>query len=224
MAKTEERRQAQRGPAVNHTIRGSDVFVKEDLRAQLDALALAAGGYAAGEFRSGFLAALAAVRASIGLPAGGALECVHEALELHFERTTMRQSAPPAASERRFRIQGHTEEQDAALVAPPAAPATQRRPAVDMSGDDVSITVFNPKRGELRQRSEGFVWVPFDGSAASFWHAADWQQIPEAEALEWGELLPEHWLMLVRHAYAERKRAEAAGRVRVLGRERGLLR
>jgi len=195
------------------------VFVKEDLRAQLDALSLAAGGYPSGEFRSGFLAALAAVRASIGLPAGGsgsALECVHEALELRYERTTMRQSEPPAAlPERRFAIRGEREEWPAV--------ATQRGPGFDMTGDDVNITLFNPKCGELRTRREGFVWAGFDGHQA-FWHAADWQQVPLEEARAWGNLVPDDWAVLVRHAYADRKRSEAAGRVRVLPRERGLLR
>lgn len=52
---------------MNHTIRGSDVFVKEDLRAMFDALAIVARHQPAGEFRAGFLAAVDAMRTAVGI-------------------------------------------------------------------------------------------------------------------------------------------------------------
>ncbi len=48
-------------------IRGSDVFVKEDLRSILDGLAITVRHYPIGQFRDGFLAALDAMRASVDI-------------------------------------------------------------------------------------------------------------------------------------------------------------
>lgn len=215
---------------MNHTIRGSDVFVKEDLRAQLDALSLAAGGYPVGDFRSGFLAALSAVRASIGLPAtgnDGMSERWHEVIEYRAERTFERRPEPPA--ERRFAIRGEREEwpgfeQEAALTrSAPAEVATQRRQPADMTGDDVSLTLFSPQHGRLVTREIGHAWLGNDGYTA-FWSAGDWQRVSVEEARSWGALIPDDYGVLVRHAYAQRKREEVQRKVSVLPRERGLLR
>ena len=52
---------------MNHSIRGSDVFVKEDLRSILDALDIAARHQPEGQFRSGWLAATSAMRTAVGI-------------------------------------------------------------------------------------------------------------------------------------------------------------
>ena len=62
---------------MNQSIRGSDVFVKEDLRAILDALDTVARHQPAGDFRNGFMAATAAMRTSIGLRPASPLDDWH---------------------------------------------------------------------------------------------------------------------------------------------------
>ncbi len=52
---------------MQHTIRGSDVLVKEDLRSILAGLVVAARHQEAGPFRDGFLAAIDAMRASVDI-------------------------------------------------------------------------------------------------------------------------------------------------------------
>ena len=52
---------------MNQSIRGSDVFVKEDLRAILDALDIAARHQPDGQFAAGWLAATSAMRTAIGI-------------------------------------------------------------------------------------------------------------------------------------------------------------
>ena len=52
---------------MQHTFRGSDVFVKEDLRSIQDGLTVAARHQPAGQFRDGFLAAIDSVRTSIDI-------------------------------------------------------------------------------------------------------------------------------------------------------------
>lgn len=59
------------------TIRGSDVFVKEDLRSILAGLALAARHQPIGQFRDGFLAAIDAMRASVDIRPASPLDDWH---------------------------------------------------------------------------------------------------------------------------------------------------
>ena len=59
------------------TIRGSDVFVKEDLRSILDGLSLAARHQPVGQFRDGFLAAINAMRASVDIRPASPLDDWH---------------------------------------------------------------------------------------------------------------------------------------------------
>ena len=67
---------------MQHTIRGSDVFVKEDLRSILAGLTVAARHQPAGQFRDGFLAAIEAVRTSVDIrPAASPLDDWHVADE-----------------------------------------------------------------------------------------------------------------------------------------------
>jgi hypothetical protein len=62
---------------MQHTIRGSDVFVKEDLRSILDGLSVAARHQPIGQFRDGFLAALDAVRTSVDIRPASPLDDWH---------------------------------------------------------------------------------------------------------------------------------------------------
>lgn len=175
-------------------IRGSDVYTTPDIERIMLALAGASGRYS-GEYGAGYADALRDLASAVGASIAMPCERIHEVIEYRHERT----------------IERH-------------APAQVARQApVDMTGDDVNIATFWQRKGRLSERSEGYVWVGDDGYTA-FWHKADWQQVTIEEMRRWGELMPdEHWA-LVRHAYANRKRAEAASRVSVLPRERGLLR
>lgn len=52
---------------MKHTIRGSDVWIKEDLAGFLMALQMAAAKYPQGEFHDGFLAAITSMRAMLNI-------------------------------------------------------------------------------------------------------------------------------------------------------------
>ena len=78
-----------------------------------------------------------------------------------------------------------------------------------MTGDDVNITLFNPARGRLVSRDIGHGWIGNDGYTA-FWNASDWQLVGVDEARAWGQLIPDDYAVLVRHAYADRMRRQLA--------------
>ena len=62
---------------MQHTIRGSDVFVKEDLKSMFDALAIVARHQPDGNFRAGFLAAVDAMRTAVGIRPASQLDDWH---------------------------------------------------------------------------------------------------------------------------------------------------
>ena len=62
---------------MNQSIRGSDVFVKEDLRSMFDALAIVARHQPEGQFRAGFLAAVDAMRTAVGIRNASPLDDWH---------------------------------------------------------------------------------------------------------------------------------------------------
>lgn len=197
---------------MQHTIRGSDVFVKEDLRAIIDALDIAARHQPTGCWRDGWMAATAAMRTAVGISVEEPeIVTVTERYE-RYERTEQRSPAP-AMPERRFAIRGERE----------AWPAVEDAAPVNMSGDDVNITLFNPTKGRLVTRQIGHAWFGNDGYQA-YWNASDWQRVTVEEARAWGNLVPDDWAVLVRHAYANDKRRQLGQSVRVLERERRLLR
>ncbi len=197
---------------MQHTIRGSDVFVKEDLRAIIDALDIAARQQPVGCWRDGWMAATTAMRTAVGIAVEEPeIVTVTERYE-RYERTEQRSPAP-AMPERRFAIRGERE----------AWPAVEDAAPVNMSGDDVNITLFNPTKGRLVTRQIGHAWLGNDGYQA-YWNASDWQRVTVEEARAWGNLVPDDWLVLVRHAYANDKRRQLGQSVRVLERDRRLLR
>ena len=89
---------------------------------------------------------------------------------------------------------------------PEPAPAPRQAPA-NMTGDSVDVTLFNPAAGRLVARDVGYGWIGHDGYTA-FWNASDWQQVSIDEARAWGNLVPDDWCVLVRHAYAEGQRRQ----------------
>ena len=187
---------------MKHTIRGSDVFVKEDLRAIIDALDIAARHQPSGCWREGWLAATAAMRTAIGIDQPEIVTVTerYERIEERHERTVERYAPSPSPA-----------------VAPASMPSRRATFAapVDMTGDDVNVTAFNTAVGRLVEREIGFGWIGNDGSTA-FWSKRDWQQISAAEAESWQLLVPEQWIVLARHEYAASQRRQLADNRRLL--------
>ena len=161
----------------------------------------------------------AATNTEIDLPYAAPVHPVHpvyseniteryERIEERRERTVERY-APPLTppAERQFKIVGEREP----WPAPASTPSIQSTAAAaaNMTGDDVNITVFNPAAGRLVSRDIGHGWIGNDGYTA-YWNASDWQRITVDEARAWGNLIPDDWAVLVRHAYADRMRRQLA--------------
>lgn len=193
---------------MSQKIRGSDVYVVEDIERILAALAGAARRYS-GEYGAGYQDALRDVAAGIGATAYDRqlqevakyrAERVHETIEYRAERTVEHYQARPAALPgRRSALRSEREEY----------PMPSRQAPVNMSSDDVSITLFDLAKGRLVTRDVGYGWFGDDGYTA-FWDASDWQRVPTEEAQAWGELVPDEWAVLVRHTYANDKRRQLA--------------
>lgn len=185
-----------------------------DLERILSALAGASRRYG-GEYGNGYADALRDVAAAVGVAVDAPQV---ERITERYERITERYTPPPAVPERRFAIRGEREEW------PTVEDATLARPApANMTGDDVNITLFNPAAGRLVARDVGYGWIGHDGYTA-FWNASDWQRVTVEEARAWGNLVPDDWAVLVRHAYANDKRRQIGQSVRVLPTERRQLR
>ena len=133
----------------------------------------------------------------------------YERIEERRERTVERYAQPATVPDRRFAIRGEREAWPA--PAQPSTPSTQSTfPApADMTGDDVNITLFNPACGRLVSREIGHAWFANDGTT-SYWDASQWQRVPTAEAQAWGELIPDEYDVLMRHAYANQQRRQLA--------------
>lgn len=198
------------------TIRGSDVFVKEDLRAIIDSLDIAARHQPSGCWRDGWLAATNAVRTAIGIDVEQPeIVTVHEITEYRHERIEQRRPAPPAEPAPRFAIRGEREAwPPLAQPSTTSIQSTMAAPA-NMTGDDVNITLFNTEKGRLVAREVGYGWIGNDGYTA-FWNASDWQQVNADEARAMGHLVPDNWLVLMRHAYAASQRRQLAANDRRL--------
>ena len=117
-----------------NSIRGSDVFVKEDIKAMLLGLQCVAAQYPPGEFAAGFLACLSAMRATLAIPA--TLEEIDAVIPPPAAMLASSAPAvvdavrvlPPAPAQqlgtvggRQFRIEGHREAAVAAVALPDLA-------------------------------------------------------------------------------------------------------
>ena len=200
-------------------IRGSDVYVVEDIERILTALAGAARRYG-GEYGAGYFDALRDVAAGVGgrVDGMGAVDAVrervHEVVEFRHERTVERYAQPPAApAERQFRIVGQRE----------APVQVARQAPEDMTGDDVNVASFNLAKGRLVERQQGYGWIGYDGYTA-YWDKADWQRVTVDEAQAWGLLVPDEWAVLVRHMFADRMRRQIGQRAQVVDGQRRMLR
>mgnify|MGYP001435659171 CR=1 FL=1 len=208
----------------NHQVGASAVWTNGDLANLINNLyrqsirAGATGDYARG-LRDMAQSIAAATNTEIDLPYAAPVHPVHpvyseniteryERIEERRERTVERY-APPLTppAERQFKIVGEREP----WPAPASTPSIQSTAAAaaNMTGDDVNITVFNPAAGRLVSRDIGHGWIGNDGYTA-YWNASDWQRITVDEARAWGNLIPDNWAVLVRHAYADRMRRQLA--------------
>lgn len=183
---------------MSQKIRGSDVYVVEDIERILAALAGASRRYG-GDYGAGYGDALRDVATAVGLTvdAPQLVERVHEVVEYRAERTVERSTPRPAT-----------------VVDGGRAP-------VDMTRDDTNVHVLNTAKGRLVEREQGYGWFPFDVQQRTvYWDKSAWELVDPDEYRSWGETLPDEWLVLVHHFLAARMRM----RVRVLPTERRQLR
>lgn len=197
----------------NHQISASSVYTNGDLANLITNLyrqsirAGANGDYARGLYDMAQSIA-AATNTEIDLPYAAPGHPVHpvysENITERYERIEERRER---TVERQFKIVGEREP----WPAPASTPSIQSTAAAaaNMTGDDVNITVFNPAAGRLVSRDIGHGWIGNDGYTA-YWNASDWQRITVDEARAWGNLIPDDWDVLVRHAYADRMRRQLA--------------
>ena len=97
-----------------------------------------------------------------------------------------------------------------------AAIPVRERSIADMTFDDVEVSQCVPKYGTLRTAREGIYFDHVNGTTM-FWSAYAWQQVGQDEATAWGLIVPDGWITIVRHAYADRMRR------RLEAKQRGLL-
>lgn len=179
---------------MQHSIRGSDVFIKNDLRAILDGLDIAARHQPSGCFRDGWLSATNAMRASIGIEAEQPEIVTVERYE-RYERIEQRRQAP---AERQFKIVGEREEW---LASEP----DQTAPV--LAETDVEYDDFVPGRGEMRRMEAGWMWLGNDGSKR-FYPIQQWVELSADDARSLGCLIADNrrFVLFVRTALAERQR------------------
>ncbi len=179
-------------------IRGSDVYVVEDIERILSALAGASRRYG-GDYGAGYQDALRDLAAAVGVTvdAPQLVERVHEVVEYRAERTVERYQTMPERSQ-----------------AQPAQVAQRAPVGVNMTPDDCEVAVFPPGHGQLHTLKHGHEWIGADGSTY-WWGAAEWQRVDPDEARDW-MLLPDDWQVLCRHGYVARMRRQVAQSVRVL--------
>ena len=181
-------------------IRGSDVYVVEDIERILAALAGAARRYG-GEYGSGYGDALRDVAAAVG----GRVDepCVErEVVEYRHERTVEQWSM----------VTG----QRAAVEPYQAGPA--------LATADAEYHDFVPGRGEMRRMESGWMWIGNDGTK-TFYPVQQWVELSADDARRLGYLIADNrtFVLAVRAMVEARLRRQGQS-VRVLERERGLLR
>lgn len=181
------------------TIRGSDVFVKEDLRAIIDGLDIAARHQPSGCWRDGWFAATNAVRTAIGIDVEQPeIVTVHEITEYRHERIEQCRPAPPAAPAPRFAIRGEREEW-------PAVARYQAGPELALT--DCGYYDFVPGSGEVRRMEAGWMWLGNDGGK-TFFPVQQWVELSAPEARSLGFLVAENrrFVLVLRSLFDERRR------------------
>lgn len=182
------------------TIRGSDVFVKEDLRAIIDSLDIAARHQPSGCWRDGWLAATNAVRTAIGIDVEQPeIVTVHEITEYRHERIEQRRPAPPAEPAPRFVIRGEREEW-------PAVP-DRYQAGPELALTDCGYYDFVPGSGEVRRMEAGWMWLGNDGGK-TFFPVQQWVELSAPEARSLGFLVAENrrFVLVLRSLFDERRR------------------
>ena len=180
------------------TIRGSDVFVKEDLRAIIDSLDIAARHQPSGCWRDGWLAATNAVRTAIGIDVEQPeIVTVHEITEYRHERIEQLRPAP-GDSAPRFAIRGEREEW-------PAVERYQAGPELALT--DCGYYDFVPGSGEVRRMEAGWMWLGNDGGK-TFFPVQQWVELSAPEARSLGFLVAENrrFVLVLRSLFDERRR------------------
>ena len=208
----------------NHQMAASSAWTNGDLANLIDNLyrqSIRAG--ARGEYERGLRdmaqSIADATNSEIDLYPDGRYDLYN--VNVHAGRTVERyerSTPPPAMPERRFAIRGEREEWPAAPPSTPVHTVHANAAPVDMTGDDVNITLFNTAKGRLVSREIGHGWIGNDGYTA-YWNAADWLRITVDEARSWGNLVPDDWAVLVRPAYAAAQRRQFVGNATVIAQQ-----
>ena len=193
------------GATMTTRIRGSDVYVVEDIERILSALAGAARRYG-GDYGAGYADALRDVAAGVGASANGIeIERVHEVVEYRAERTVERYRPAAAeryqapAPERRFAIRGEREEW-------PAVP-DRYQAGPELALTDCGYYDFVPGSGEVRRMEAGWMWLGNDGGK-TFFPVQQWVELSAPEARSLGFLVAENrrFVLVLRSLFDERRR------------------
>lgn len=182
-------------------IRGSDVYVVEDIERILSALAGASRRYG-GDYGAGYQDALRDVAKAVGGRVDGMhqVDVVHEVVEYRHERTQWSM------------VNGQR-----ATVEP-----YQTQPALALT--DCEFCDFVPGSGEVRRMESGWMWLGNDGTK-TFYPVQQWVEIPAADARRMGYLIADNrTFVLAVRSLAEARMRRMQGSVRVLPNERRLLR
>lgn len=173
-------------------IRGSDVYVVEDIERILSALAGASRRYS-GEYGSGYQDALRDVAAGVGTTVYE--RQVQEVARYCAERV-IEHSAGMASP--RFIIHGEREE----WPAPECSTALPTLAETDVDFDD-----FVPGTGDLRRMEAGWMWTGNDGTKR-FYPVQQWVELSADDARAMGYLIAENrrFIMAVRSKVQQRYR------------------
>ena len=182
-------------------IRGSDVYVVEDIERILAALAGASRRYS-GEYGSGYGDALRDVARAVGgrVDDMHQVDVVHEVVEYRHERTQW-----SMVNGQRSTVEPY-----------------QTQPALALT--DCEFCDFVPGSGEVRRMESGWMWLGNDGTK-TFYPVQQWVEIPAADARRLGYLIADNrTFVLAVRSLAEARMRQMQGSVRVLPTERRLLR
>lgn len=166
-------------------IRGSDVYVVEDIERILSALAGASRRYS-GEYGSGYQDALRDVAAAVG----GTVDQV-DRMDVVKQR--------PTVDGRWSIVNGQWPTVD--------EPAPYAMLAPTLAETDVDFDDFVPGTGDLRRMETGWMWLGNDGTKR-FYPIQQWVEVPIDEALALGYLVADNrrFIMAVRSRLEARQR------------------
>lgn len=178
---------------MNSSIRGSDVFIKEDMKAGFLALQCTAAAYPPGEYRAGFLAALAAVRVLFDIKADPIADLPDFPPPAVAGSVRVLPPAPPARSSTAPQLSAAAPALPAAVSVVEMSPALRRALApvaeiyVEEGDREIEIehgdhiAIVRPDRWRLvATDSRGWVYDEISGPGRLILPAGEWVPVPAA--------------------------------------------